>query len=115
MLALALALRVQTQPSTTKAGTQKVTKAKSTKKQQNLRKSKGIGRDHAATSPGFEPRTILDRAYFPARVERVPQDVNQLGWQNLGQFPVAQVAFLENSGPDFVTATRVRRGRGGKV
>ena len=28
---------------------------------------------------------ILDRAYFPARVERVPQDVNQLGWQNLGQ------------------------------
>ena len=33
------------------------------------RKNKGTGRDQAATSPGFEPE---DRAYCPARVERVP-------------------------------------------
>ena len=55
-------------------------------------KNKGIGRDHAATSPGFEPRTILDRAYFPARVERVPQDVNQLG---MADSWTIQVAFPE--------------------
>ena len=77
------------------------------KTQQNLGKIKGIGRDHAATSPGFEPGTILDRAYFPARVERVPQDVNQLGWQNLGQF---LAKFCRN----LVTPTSLRRGRGGK-
>ena len=76
------------------------------KRQQNLGKIKGIGRDHAATSPGFVPGTILDRAYFPARVERVPQDVNQLGWQNLGQSGRQKVEI-------FVTAARVRRGRGG--
>ena len=88
------------------------------KTQQNLGKIKGIGRDHAATSPGFEPGTILDRAYFPARVERVLQDVNQLGWTNLGQ---CMSKFCRNLGEswgilaDFVTATRLRRGRGGKA
>ena len=35
------------------------------------------------TQKWVEPGTILDRAYFPARVERVPQDVNQLRCRNL--------------------------------
>ena len=60
----------------------------------------------------------MDRAHFPARVERVPQDViNWDGeildnsWRNLCEI-------LEKSwqiSADFVTATRVRRGRGGKA
>ena len=48
----------------------------------------------------------MDRAYFPARVARVPQDVNQLGWRNLGQL-------LEKSWRNLAYFSSLQQGSGG--